>query len=259
VTIHAVDEADGLPYLVMQYVQGVSLQQRLDRDGSLAVREILRIGMQAAQGLAAAHAQGLVHRDIKPANILLENGVERVKITDFGLARAADDASDTQSGVVTGTPQYMAPEQARGEALDHRADLFSQGSVLYTMATGRAPFRAESTFAVLKRVCEDVPRPIREVNAEIPEWLAAIVARLHAKEPDERIPSALELADVLAHYLANLQNPGETPARQASNSEVGVAKRHPHQGSRALWVAAVAALLLLTGLGLSDATGVTHM
>ena len=142
VTIHAVEEADGLPYLVMQYVAGMSLQERLERDGPLQLAEILRIGMQTAAGLAAAHAQGLVHRDIKPANILLENGIERVKITDFGLARAADDASLTQSGVVAGTPQYMSPEQARGEAVDHRTDLFSLGSVLYAMCTGRPPFRA---------------------------------------------------------------------------------------------------------------------
>src|SRR4029078_13489934 len=93
VTIHAVEEAGDLPYLVMQCVSGMSLQQRLDRDGPLALHEILRIGMQTPRGLAAAHAQGLIHRDIKPANILLENGVERVKITDFGLARAAADAS----------------------------------------------------------------------------------------------------------------------------------------------------------------------
>ena len=118
VTIHAVEEADGLPYLVMHYVAGMSLQERLDSDGPLQLAEILRIGMQTAAGLAAAHAQGLVHRDIKPANILLENGVERVKITDFGLARAVDDASLTQSGVVAGTPQYMSPEQAEGKAVD---------------------------------------------------------------------------------------------------------------------------------------------
>ncbi|HEY1859832.1 MAG TPA: protein kinase, partial [Gemmataceae bacterium] len=119
--IYEVDECNGLPYLAMEYIRGVSLQDRIDRRGPLKVEEILRIGMQAATGLAAAHAQGLIHRDIKPANILLENGVERVKITDFGLARAVDDASLTQSGVVAGTPQYMAPEQARGEMLDHRA------------------------------------------------------------------------------------------------------------------------------------------
>ena len=116
VAIHAVDEWEGLPYLVMQYVAGRSLQERIDRGGPLRTEEILRIGMQAASGLAAAHAQGLVHRDVKPANILLENGVERVKLTDFGLARAVDDSSLTHSGVVAGTPQYMAPEQARAEA-----------------------------------------------------------------------------------------------------------------------------------------------
>src|SRR5205085_10815269 len=113
----------GWPYLVMQYIPGMSLQERLDKSGPLQLHEILRIGMQTAAGLAAAHAQGLIHRDIKPANTLLANGVERAKVTDFGLARAADDASLTRSGVVAGTPQYMAPEQARGEALDHRADL----------------------------------------------------------------------------------------------------------------------------------------
>ena len=126
--IHAVDEFRGLPYLVMQYVPGRSLQERLDLTGPLEVKEILRIGTQAARALAAAHAQGVVHRDIKPANILLENCVERVKLTDFGLARAIDDASLTQSGVIAGTPQYMAPEQARGEPVDARADLFSLGA-----------------------------------------------------------------------------------------------------------------------------------
>src|SRR5437763_10924412 len=150
VTIHAVEETRGLPYLVMQYVPGISLEEKIERDGPLPVQEVLRIGMQAAAGLAAAHAQGLIHRDVKPANILLENGVERVKLTDFGLARAVDDASLTQSGVIAGTPQYMAPEQARGEPLDARSDLFSLGSVLYALCTGQPPFRADHSLAVLK-------------------------------------------------------------------------------------------------------------
>ena len=163
VQVYAVEEQP-LPYLVMEFIPGETLQQRLDRTGPLDVPEVLRIGRQIAEGLAAAHAQGLIHRDIKPANILIEAGpAHRVKITDFGLARAADDASITQSGVVAGTPMYMAPEQAKGETLDHRADLFSLGSVLYVMCTGRPPFRASGTLAVLKRVCEDTPRPIREV------------------------------------------------------------------------------------------------
>src|SRR5262249_10504569 len=142
--------------------------------------EIVRIGMQTASGLAAAHAQGLIHRDIKPANILLENGIERVKITDFGLARAAADAHLTQRGVVAGPPQYMSPEQAEGKTVDQRSDLFSLGSVLYAMCIGRSPFRASGSVAVLKRVCEEAPRPIRETNADIPDWLVALIDRLHA-------------------------------------------------------------------------------
>jgi uncharacterized protein (TIGR03067 family) len=211
VTIHAVAEAKGLPYLVMQYVHGESLQQNLDRTGPLELKEVLRIGMQAADGLAAAHAQGLIHRDIKPANILLENGVQRVKITDFGLARAAADASLTQSGVIAGTPQYMSPEQSLGEPQDHRTDLFSLGSVLYALCTGRPPFRADNTLAVLRRVAEDAPRPIRETNPEVPDWLEAIVAKLMEKHPADRFQSAAEVARLLEGHLAHLQQPRQVP------------------------------------------------
>jgi serine/threonine protein kinase len=212
VTIHAVAEANGLPYLVMHYVAGMSLQERLDKGGPVDLKEILRIGMQTASGLAAAHAQGLVHRDIKPANILLENGVQRVKITDFGLARAADDASLTQSGVVAGTPQYMAPEQTRGEVVDHRADLFSLGSVLYAMCTGRPPFCASTAMGVLRRVSDDRPRSIKEFNPEIPNWLVSIVDKLHAKDPGERFQSATEIAELLSDHLAQLQQASWAPA-----------------------------------------------
>src|SRR5262249_51527235 len=147
VTIHAVEEEGGLPYQVMQYVSGLSLQQRLDRDGPLELKEILRIGTQTAAGLAAAHARGLIHCDIKPANILLESNVERARITDFGLARAGAEASLTQCGVVAGTPQYMSPEQAEGRPVDHRTDRFSLGRVLYAMCAGRATFRAGGALA----------------------------------------------------------------------------------------------------------------
>jgi len=222
VTIHAVDQANGLPYLVMQYVVGLSLQERLDKDGPLEPAEVLRIGMQTASGLAAAHNHGIVHRDVKPANILLEEGVQRVKITDFGLARAMDDASLTQSGCVAGSPLYMAPEQARGEALDHRADLFSLGSVLYTMCTGRPPFRAGNALAVLRRVSEDAPRPIRETNPEVPDWLAAVIDKLQAKDPGERFQSAGEVVEVLGQHLARLQHaawvPPPSPAPAGPNA-----------------------------------------
>ncbi len=212
VAIHAVDDWKGLPYLVMPYIAGRSVQQRVDHDGPLQVKEILRIGMQTAEGLAAAHAQGLVHRDVKPSNILLENGVERVKLSDFGLARAVDDASLTQSGVVAGTPQYMSPEQANGDAVDHRSDLFGLGSVLYFMGAGHPPFRANSTPAVLLRVCDDQPRPLREINSDIPEGLAAIIAKLHAKNPAHRYASATEVAEVFRFHLAELQRTGSISA-----------------------------------------------
>jgi eukaryotic-like serine/threonine-protein kinase len=205
VAIHSVDSWKNLPYLVMRYIAGQSLQERVDRDGPMDLKAILRVGIQTAQGLASAHAQGLVHRDVKPSNILLENGVERVKLTDFGLARAVDDASLTQSGVVAGTPQYMSPEQARGEAVDHRSDLFSLGSVFYFMCTGHAPFRASSTPAVLRRVSDEEPRSVRESNPDVPVWLAAIIECLHAKEPAKRFGSAREVAVVLEQVLAAVQ------------------------------------------------------
>src|SRR6516162_6042034 len=194
-----------LPYLVMEFIPGETLQQRLDRVGPLEVPETLRIGRQIAEGLAAAHATDLIHRDIKPGNVLLEGGHQKVKITDFGLARAADDASISQSGIIAGTPMYMAPEQALGHNLDQRADLFSLGSVLYQMVAGRPPFRANSTVAVLKRVAEDKPRDIREIIPETPQWLCDIIAKLHAKNPDDRYQSAREVADVLADCEAQLK------------------------------------------------------
>jgi serine/threonine protein kinase/formylglycine-generating enzyme required for sulfatase activity len=216
VGIHDVQEEGQPPYLVMEYIEGVSLQDKLDKAGAVGVKEILRISTQIAEGLAAAHKQGLVHRDIKPANILLENGVERVKITDFGLARAVDDASVTQSGTVAGTPMYMSPEQAEGLPIDHRSDLFSLGTVLYAMCTGHPPFRASGTHAVLKRVIDAAPRPIREINSEIPDWLCAIIAKLHAKSPGERYQTAKEVAELLGQHLAHIQQPSQTPLPHAS-------------------------------------------
>jgi hypothetical protein len=259
VTIHAVEEAGPLPYIVMQFVAGQSLQDRLDRSGPLPLAEILRIGMQAASGLAAAHAQGLVHRDVKLANILLENGVERVKLTDFGLARAADDASLTQSGTVAGTPAFMSPEQAEGRPVDHRSDLFSLGSVLYVMCTGRPPFRAGTSMGVLKRVCEETPTPIRQANPEVPDWLAGVVEKLHAKDPAGRFQSAAEVAELLGRHLAHVQHPSVLPLPVVAKLVEGslAAVRPP---SRRRWVASAAVLVaMLTVLGTTEATGVTNV
>ena len=256
VTIYAVDDDRKLPYLVMECISGQSLQQKIDKTGPLGLREIVRIGMQTAAGLAAAHGQGLVHRDIKPANILLENGVERVKLTDFGLARMIDDSSVTQSGVIAGTPQYMSPEQARGESVDHRSDLFSLGSVLYAMCVGHAPFRASTTMGVLKRVCDDAPQAIREQNGDIPEWLVRIIETLMAKSASQRFQTAAEVSELLRQGLVHLQCPTSTPLPDAIRTLPGPAKPAPRRNPdrafsvyqrRARWLLLATVLTLILG------------
>lgn len=256
VTIHAVGE-ERLPYLVMECVSGQSLQDKLDRHGPLELKEILRIGTQVASGLAAAHAQGVIHRDIKPSNILLENGIERARITDFGLARAIDDVAMTKTGEVAGTPQYMSPEQAQGQPLDARSDLFSLGSVLYAMCTGRPPFRAETTIGAIRRVCDDTQRPIREINTEIPVWLTGIIDRLLAKRPENRFQAAQDVAVLLAEHLAELQSP---PLRERPAAGSVSRQRAEKWGRTQRWVATSLVLLtVLIALGATEATGVTHL
>src|SRR5262249_41651789 len=147
----------------------------------------------------------------KPANILLENGVQRVKITDFGLARVATNGGNASECALVGTPLYMSPEQARGEPTDQRTDLFSFGSVLYTLCAGRSPFLADTTAEILKRVCAASPQPIRELNPDAPDWLCDLVAKLHAKDPSARPASAREAADLLGSRLALLQQPPLAP------------------------------------------------
>lgn len=255
VTIHAVDDSARLPYLVMEFVQGESLEECVRRTGSLDVEATLRMGRQMALGLAAAHEVGLVHRDMKPANILLENGIQKVRITDFGLARAVDDVGMTQTGTVTGTPLYMSPEQASGEPVDHRSDLFSLGSILYTMCTGRPAFRAKTTLAVLKRVCEDTPRPIREVNPDCPQWLAEIIDRLMTRHPEDRLQSASDVAELLGGHLAHLQDP-----QQAAPPSVATSRQESSKKPKTFLKPLLFALLLLVSvIGITEAAGVTHI
>lgn len=207
IPIYAVSSGGPIPYLVMAYIRGGSLQKRIDREGALNIGEILRIGSQIAAGLAAAHDQGLVHRDIKPENIMLGEGVERVTLTDFGLARSVDDASVTQHGTIAGTPQYMSPEQARGESVDQASDLFSLGSVLYTLCTGRIPFRADSSHSVMRKIIDEEPVPIRELNPDIPDWLCNIVIKLMAKDKASRFASAKHVHTLLESCLSHVQQP----------------------------------------------------
>ena len=207
IPIHSVSSGSTLPYLVMSYIRGGSLQKRLDHEGALPLVEVLRIGSQIAAGLAAAHEQGLIHRDIKPENILLEEGVERVTITDFGLARSVDDNSITQLGSIAGTPMYMSPEQARGEQLDQSSDLFSLGSVLYALCTGRPPFQANSSYGVMRLIIDEAPRPLTEIKPSVPVWFDRIVRKLMARNRADRYSSATEVRQTLEACLSHIQQP----------------------------------------------------
>ena len=198
IAIHHVGQDRGVPFLAMPLLKGESLEDRLKREGKLPPAEIVRIGREIAEGLAAAHAKGLVHRDIKPANIWLEGERGRVKILDFGLARVLEDGPAlTRPGTVLGTPAYMAPEQVNAERVDHRADLFSLGCVLYRLSTGKPAFRGTDPLATLTAVITQQPPPPRELNPELPPALADLIVRLLAKDPAGRPPSAQAVAEAL--------------------------------------------------------------
>jgi len=264
VTVHQVheDETSGLPYIVMQLIPGESLEQRLRRVGKLSPADAARLGQQAAAGLAAAHAGGLIHRDIKPGNILLEAGTDKIKLTDFGLARAAEDVKLTRSGFVAGTPLYMAPEQARGDAVDARADLFSLGSVLYEAVAGTPPFDGKTPLAVLRRVADETPLPLRDVDPTVPVWLSDVIDRLLAKDPAERFQTAAEVADIFATELARTQgltvpDAAVGPCGQPASSAYALHPRKPiclkSIARRVLpWVGWAVAGGALLALGLSD-------
>jgi serine/threonine protein kinase len=218
VAIHYVGEDRGVPFIAMPLLQGESLDERLQRQGRLPLREVLRIGRQMAEGLAAAHERGLIHRDIKPANVWLEGKKGRVKILDFGLARAAGGGSNlTQAGAIVGTPSYMAPEQARAEALDGRCDLFSLGCVLYRMSTGRVPFQGRDTVSTLMAVATEMPPSPRSVNSEVSPALQALILRLLAKEPAGRPADAREVIEALAALEGDSTAAPARPGRTAGS------------------------------------------
>jgi tRNA A-37 threonylcarbamoyl transferase component Bud32 len=245
VPIYHVGEEAGALYIVMPLLQGETLERRLQREARLPVAEVVRVGREAAEGLAAAHAAGLVHRDVKPANLWLEahSGEPgalatggpgataaggRVRVLDFGLARAAEADGLSQTGAVLGTPGYMAPEQIDGHPADARSDLFSLGCVLYRAATGRPPFRALTITALLRAVAEHHPPPPRELRPELPAALSDLIVRLLAKDPDHRPASARAVADALAAIAAG--------APVAAAARGGPPRRIPRRA--VLWAAA---------------------
>jgi serine/threonine protein kinase len=199
VTIYQVGEHHGIPYLAMKLLRGESLESRLNaRGGRLPFAEVVRIGQEVAEGLAAAHKRGLIHRDIKPANIWLEEGRDWVRLVDFGLARVAtEDTHLTQTGMIIGTPAYMAPEQANAEALDHRCDLFSLGCLLYRMSTGQLPFKGKNTMAMLLALAAKTPPAPHTINPSLPVTFSALLMQLLEKNPDDRPSSAQDVWEAL--------------------------------------------------------------
>jgi hypothetical protein len=198
VTVFQVGQEQDVVYLAMELLEGVSLEGWLKRVGVPAMPDVLRIGKGIAGGLAVIHRRGLIHRDIKPANLWMEEPAGRVKLLDFGLARFVhDDSTLTQSGAILGTPCFMSPEQARGEPLDNRSDLFSLGCVLYNVCTGTIPFYANNTTAVLTALAIHDPCPAWQLNPAVPKSLSDLVAQLLAKNPQDRPASAEEVIDRL--------------------------------------------------------------
>ena len=250
VAIHQIGEANGRTVIVMPLLKGQTLAADLRRAPLPPVAEALRIGAEVAEGLAAAHAVGLVHRDIKPGNVWLEEPAGKVKILDFGLARPvvapADDGREplTAHGGVVGTPAYMAPEQARGEPVDHRADLFALGVLLYQMTTGRLPFTGANAFATLMAVTGHDPPAPHAIVPDVPPAVSALVQRLLAKDPAARPPSAAAVAAELRHLESAAPSGTADPWTEvAADSPARLSRPVPRGPFRKPLLAAAAALV----------------
>jgi tRNA A-37 threonylcarbamoyl transferase component Bud32/DNA-binding beta-propeller fold protein YncE len=242
VAIYQIGEDRGVPYLAMQFLKGESLDVRMRRTRSLPMSEVLRIGREIALGLSAAHAKGLVHRDVKPSNTWLEVGTGRVKILDFGLARSASGDSElTRQGAILGTPAYMSPEQARGLPATFQSDLFSLGTLLYQLCTGKHPFKGNDTVDTLLAVATDAPPSPCAINADVPPGLDNLIMHLLAKDAKDRPGSARAVADVLGMI---------DPASRAEPADVvttSVPVVTPAAPRHRVWL--VASLLVIVALG----------
>ncbi|GAB3772171.1 hypothetical protein GCM10028796_42310 [Ramlibacter monticola] len=216
VTVHDVGEIEGRPYMAMEFLPGDVLADVMKPGQPLPVREVLAMGIQLANALGYAHAHGIVHRDIKPGNIIRLQGGDTIKVTDFGIAHMdAPGAGEqrTRVGDVLGTPQYMSPEQTRGEKLDGRSDLFSVGIVLYQMLTGQRPFQGDSLVALALKIANEEPQPLEKLRPEVPPALRRIVERCLAKAPERRWRSGRELAEALGRVQAALDEEAREHAK----------------------------------------------
>lgn len=250
VTIHDVNQHNDVPFLAMEFLQGESLDTWLLRRGRPSIEEAIRIGIDIARGLAAAHTLGLIHRDIKPSNIWLERshgtGVGRAKILDFGLARVEDSGGNlTSTGVILGTPAYMAPEQAEHGRVDARSDLFSLGCILYELTTGQQAFTGPNTMGILMAVATKDPMPPHPLYQDVPPALSALVMHLLAKNPSDRPVSAEEVVASLEMIAAESGIRHATPASGIRSMTYKPPRRSSSR--RTLW-AGLGGILVLAAL-----------
>jgi Tol biopolymer transport system component len=248
VTIHSVEEADGVHFLTMEFVDGPSLAERMPRHG-FPVDEFLTIAIPMADAVGAAHQKGIVHRDLKPANVML-TADGRVKVLDFGLAKlkeaAAADAGElptrelTGEGRIVGTVSYMSPEQAAGKPVDHRSDVFSLGVVLYEMATGERPFTGDTSVLVMSSVLKDTPRPVSDLNRSLPRALGRIIKICLQKDPERRYQSAKDVRNEL-----------ETLKEELASGELAASEAPPPARRRRpiVWTAIAAGAIVVAGAG----------
>ena len=252
VTVFQVGEENGTPYIAMQLLHGQTLEDRLERNPVVSLKETVRVGREIAEGLAAAHDKGLIHRDVKPSNVWLEAETGRVKIVDFGLARATAEARHlTQSGMIVGTPAYMSPEQARGEELDARSDLFSLGCILYQMTTGERAFDGPTVVSILRSLELDTPAAVKVKKPDVPPALSNLIGDLLAKDRSARPASAREVARRLALIEANLSGatPAPAPPPTPGPFPAPAYAPRPHSGGSPLLLLAFLGILALAGWG----------
>ena len=243
IPVYRIDSTAKYPYFSMPFIVGVSLQQLVLENGPLESLRLVQIGKQVAAGLKAAHAQRLIHRDVKPANILIENDCNRVIVTDFGLAREESELGLTQTGMIAGTLPYMSPEQAEGGTLDQRSDLFSLGSVMHFMATGRPPFDGENQLELLKNIREAKAPSVRKLNSDISDGLEKAIQRLLDRDPAQRFQTAAETEEYLARFEAHLSSP-----RRNRQPRLARVKRPTNYG-RCLIALAITLIFALSAMG----------
>ncbi|WP_022681825.1 protein kinase domain-containing protein [Sphingobium bisphenolivorans] len=241
VTIYDVGEADGVPYIAMEHLQGRPLDDILRDEGRMTVERVLSLGTQVADALAYAHGRGVIHRDVKPSNILICDHGRTAKLLDFGIARIEDDldANRTQVGQVMGTPRYMSPEQAMGLSVDARSDLFSLGAVFYEMVTGKPAFPGTGLATLAIQIAQQDPAPIRGQVRECPRGLCFIIDKLLAKKPGDRFPDAARLAEAL-------KREGEAMTQESGGARQALALRF----KLPLVLGATATVALALGVGM---------